>query len=299
MQAVATSCVEVGCRNREAIAPRPAAGAFSFVELLVVIVIIGIMAVLLLPVLAKAREQSAGAACLDNQKQIATALHMYAEDNADRIVQMADYASGQEIFPAGGFWGGPRPGPAVWSNAAVALQAVQTGLRSSNAFYFYCNNLGAYHCPADLRAAHAPFPDNPNGWAYDSYARTQNLGGEPRFDYWGAGDTYRKLSAIVRPAATFSMMEGADWHGYNVGTWAVFWSEKGFAWAGPPAMSHVSASSVGFADGHAILHKWANPAIVAAGQRAAQGRDVSDWAGPIDGTDYSFIYNGYLFPGHS
>jgi type II secretory pathway pseudopilin PulG len=298
MQAAATSCVEDGSMKREENAPRASAGAFSFVELLVVIVIIGIMAALLLPVLAKAREQSAGASCLDNQKRLATALHMYAEDNADRIVQMADYASGREIYPAGGFWGGPQPRPTFWSNGAVALEAVHTGLTSSNAFYFYCNNLGSYHCPADLRAGRAPFPDNPNGWAYDSYARTQNLGGEPQLDYWGAGDTYRKLSAILRPASTFSMMEGADWHGYNVGTWAVFWLDKGFAWQSPPAMSHVSASSVGFADGHAMLHKWADSAVIAAGRGASQGRDVSDWPGPDNGADYHFVYDGYLFPGH-
>jgi type II secretory pathway pseudopilin PulG len=297
MQAAATSCLENASRKPEGHSSR-ARAAFSMAELLVVILIIGIMAALLLPVLSKAKEQSAGAACLDNQKQLAAAQHMYAEDNADRIVQMADYASGQEIYPAGGFWGGPRPGPILWSNVEVAWEGVQTGLRTSNAFYFYCYNVDAYHCPADSRATHAPSPNHPDGWAYDSYARTQNLGGEPQHDFWGAGDTYRKLSTILRPAATFSMMEGADWRGYNVGTWAVYWSEGGFDWQSPPATSHMRASSVGFADGHAILHKWANPAVVAAGQGAAQGRDVSAWVGPVGGADYYFIYNGYLFPSH-
>jgi type II secretory pathway pseudopilin PulG len=268
------------------------------VELLVVVVIIAIMASLLIPVLSKAKQQSAGAKCLDNQKQLAIALHMYAEDNADRIVQTADYLTGEEIYPAGGFWGGPRPSPHLWSNPETALQAVQNGLIASNAFYFYCGNLAIYHCPGDSRTTRSPFLDHPNGWAYDSYARTQNLGGEPHHEFWGAGDTYRKLTAILRPAATFSMMEGADWRGYNVGTWSVFWSEGGFDWQNPPAVSHLRASSVGFADGHAILHKWADPVVVAAGQGAAQGRSEAEWAGPPSGADYNFIYNGYLFPGH-
>jgi prepilin-type N-terminal cleavage/methylation domain-containing protein len=275
-----------------------AAPAFSLIELMVVIVMIAIMAALLLPVLSKARLQSAAASCLDNQKQLAAALHMYTEDNADRIVQIADYNTGREIYPAGGFWGGPQPGPSNWANAAQALAAAQAGLRDSNAFYYYCNNTGSYHCPADTRTARVPSPDNPNGWAYDSYSRTQNLGGEPDFDYWGAKATYTKMSAILQPGATFSLIEAADWHGYNVGTWAVFWSDDGFEWEDPPALSHLRNSSVGFADGHAILHKWNDPAIVAAGQGAAQGHSESSWTGATRGLDYSFVYGGYLFPGH-
>src|ERR1022692_1896674 len=92
------------------------AAAFSLIELTVVIVIIAMMAALLLPVMSKARLQSASAACLDNQKQLAAAFRMYAEDNTDRIVQMADYDTGTEIYPAGGFWGGPQPGPMSWTN---------------------------------------------------------------------------------------------------------------------------------------------------------------------------------------
>jgi len=102
------------------------------------------------------------------------------------------------------------PGPG-WSSASEATTAVETGLRSSNALYFYCNNVGVYHCPGDPRILRNPTTNNPNGWAYDSYARTQNLGGEPFDNYWGAGATYTRMSPIFQPSATFSMMENADW----------------------------------------------------------------------------------------
>jgi prepilin-type N-terminal cleavage/methylation domain-containing protein len=296
---LATTCREAvsGMRRAEK-APLAAAQGFSLIELMVVLGIITIMAALLLPVMSKARLQSAAAACMDNQKQLAAALRMYTEDNADRIVQMADYETGREIYPAGGFWGGPQPGPERWANGTEALAAVQAGLRGSNALFFYCNNVGSYHCPADIRITRACSTNDPAGWAYDSYSRTQNLGGEPYLKYWGARATYTKMSAILQPSATFSMIEGADRRGFNRGTWVVFWSVDGFDWEDPPAMSHLRASSVGFADGHATLHKWTDPEIINAGQGAAQGHAVSSWTGATNGADYSFVYNGYLFPGH-
>lgn len=271
---------------------------FNLVELLVVITIIAIMAALLVPALSKAKHQATAAACLGNQKQLASAFHMYTQDNSDRVVQMADYFTGEKFYPAGGFWSGPMPGP-NWTNASEALAAAQNGLRSSNALYFYCNNVGVYHCPGDVRLLQNPTTNDPHGWAYDSYSRTENIGGEPFDNYWGAGATYTKMSAISQPGTTFAIIEAADWRGYNVGTWVVQWlANGGFAWQDPPAMWHVNVCSVGFADGHGELHKWLDSGIVRAGQGAAHGIPRSSWAGPGSGPDYQFVYDGYQFPGH-
>ena len=54
---------------------------FTLIELLVVIAIIGILAAILFPAFAKARENSRRAACQSNLKQIALGLQMYAIDN--------------------------------------------------------------------------------------------------------------------------------------------------------------------------------------------------------------------------
>src|SRR5437867_3912503 len=70
--------------------PKSAPGAFTLVELLVVLAIIALLAALVLPALGRAKESGRGAACLSNLHQIGLALQLYVDENRNRLPIMRD-----------------------------------------------------------------------------------------------------------------------------------------------------------------------------------------------------------------
>ncbi len=64
--------------------------AFTLVELLVVIAVIGLLAAMLLPTLAQAKQKSYRAGCLSNLHQIGMAFALYLDDHQDRFMDLRD-----------------------------------------------------------------------------------------------------------------------------------------------------------------------------------------------------------------
>ncbi|AHF91413.1 hypothetical protein OPIT5_15490 [Opitutaceae bacterium TAV5] len=77
-------------RTRCVIAPHAALLAFTLVELLTVIAIIGILAAIIIPVAGNVRNKARGMQCLSNLRQIQVANILYAADNKDTYVPIRD-----------------------------------------------------------------------------------------------------------------------------------------------------------------------------------------------------------------
>src|SRR5690606_16784051 len=73
---------------------------FTLIELLVVIAIISLLAAILFPVFARARENARRASCLSNLKQLALGAHMYSQDFDGRLPEYGNPPSSMAVlFP--------------------------------------------------------------------------------------------------------------------------------------------------------------------------------------------------------
>jgi prepilin-type N-terminal cleavage/methylation domain-containing protein/prepilin-type processing-associated H-X9-DG protein len=77
---------------------------FTLIELLVVIAILGILAAILFPVFAQARERARQTSCLSNMKQIALAVQMYTQDYDGRVPICNDNTTPSPADDTGYWW---------------------------------------------------------------------------------------------------------------------------------------------------------------------------------------------------
>jgi prepilin-type N-terminal cleavage/methylation domain-containing protein/prepilin-type processing-associated H-X9-DG protein len=77
---------------------------FTLIELLVVIAIIAILAAILFPVFAQAREKARAATCASNLRQMGLAMVMYAQDHDETYAPYFEFRGCKEAPPPGGYW---------------------------------------------------------------------------------------------------------------------------------------------------------------------------------------------------
>ena len=134
---------------------------FTLIELLVVIAIIGILAAMVFPVFARARESARKAVCLSNVKNLALAVQMYLGDNNDTFPpglhqqEAIDYFSS---FPGGG--SNEVPGD---PNCTYAMFA-NPYLRWSVILDEYTKNRDVYRCPSAKLGTGAGFIVGSSNW---------------------------------------------------------------------------------------------------------------------------------------
>ena len=190
---------------------------FTLIELLVVIAIIAVLAAMLLPALARAKESARTTRCLSNQRQIGLAIRLYTDDNEDTFPrsQHSAFANGQlawerAVAPQLGF------STATWTNLLV----------------------GVYHCASSKLGT-------PLSYGINVYFEVG-----PDDDYAGKPQTWRKLAAILKPAATIIAAEPNTAADHIM---AHFWISQTDAYDEVDAKRHAQKSNYTFADGHSQL----------------------------------------------
>jgi prepilin-type N-terminal cleavage/methylation domain-containing protein len=163
----------------------PSAG-FTLIELLVVISIISILASMLIPAIALVKEEANRAKCGSNQRQIVTAMLVYANQNDGLWPARATTASGAQDVA--------NPTPAALPTAIASLEflAAQVGAGELPARLFCCPSEARYHPTAPV-------------------ADALDLGG-PAISAWTAAVTGPSGSAVGCPAYAYdwSVPSGAS-----------------------------------------------------------------------------------------
>jgi len=230
-------------------------GGFTLIELLVVIAIIAILAAILFPVFAQAREKARQATCSSNLKQIGTAALMYAEDY-DETVMPVQVAPDPLIF----FWF------ASYDRAAGVLDPTR-GL-----VYPYVKNFQVHGCPS-LRDVHRSSVGLAN-YSYN-YVYLSPLTYEP--PSWDAVPHPVSLAAISTPAETVQLADGARLNTWSYATPTLETS----VYLDPPSADypgfharHTDNGNVQWVDGH--VKAW-RPTYRAAGTTFGYGYLADDF----------------------
>ena len=177
--------------SRQALRRGADGSGFTLIELLVVIAIIAILAAILFPVFAQAREKARGTSCLSNGKQLGLSVTMYAQDYDERL-------PGLEV---------------AWQSAEFTWpQMVQP----------YMKNWGLFRCPSDGQASDDQYKTDcwfcaspPTQPQLDTIRGYQSNHGynyaflspaNENFQYVGV-----TLAAVAQPSETVMLAEATAW----------------------------------------------------------------------------------------
>lgn len=235
---------------------RKAMAAFTLTELLVVVGVLAMLALTMIPALARSQPHSRSTLCQHNLKQLAVAWQMYAEDYNGRIVS--------------NFQGAYLPGPTQppgwvsgwldWStssqntNVSHLIDARYAALAS---YIHGASNL--FKCPADQYLSPAQrargWPQRVRSYSLNAYVGENVPLGQPGGP--SGPPIYRqtrRISEFLHPAPA-EVAVFIEEHPDSMNDPA-FLSPDQTTWIDSPGTHHNGAATFAFADGHTEVHQW-------------------------------------------
>jgi prepilin-type N-terminal cleavage/methylation domain-containing protein/prepilin-type processing-associated H-X9-DG protein len=243
--------------------------AFTLIELLVVVAVIAILAAILFPVFARARENARRSSCMSNLKQIGLSMMMYVQDNDEHLTPQAN------------------------NNANIRLP---NGDNSPTAYWYqmlyaYMKNIQILNCPSETTKvwtsggyeSTVPVPYGINyvqpAACYDAYGSYTKCGVQMA----PANAAGANLGAIEDPSGTLLIVdskyyilqfdhaqtaEQAESSGQAGGLGACSHSGSSYNYAGCVSARHLGTANVLFVDGHVKSMQW---------QTLVGSQSVSSW----------------------
>ncbi len=207
---------------------------FTLIELLVVIAIIAILAAILFPVFARARESARKASCQSNLKQVGLAWMQYAQDYDDKVMP-------------GGALGGSVAEPKIWVGAFDSSNNI---IPKTSYLEPYMKADQVYACPSFVSGSAADWKSPFLGYGYNRHL----------FGVIGNGGTpysERTISSFERPSETLAFSDsgvlrssGVEWTQWAYPALA----PSGVRWASFHGR-HNGTGNVLFIDGHVKAYK--------------------------------------------
>lgn len=229
--------------------------AFTLVELLAVVAIVAIVASFLFPALSQAKGKAHSITCMNNQRQLAVAWSLYAQDNSDRLANNYGAAEIKQLLS--------RNQNVNWAGSVLNWELTPDNTNHvlntrATLGRYLAGNAAPYRCPSDFSVSGL---QRSAGWTGRCRSISMNamVGDAGEFTRGGSNVNnptyiqYLRMSDFLDAARIFVFIEE---HPDSINDGYFLNKIYSQGWHDLPASYHAGAANLVFGDGHAEIRRW-------------------------------------------